>query len=525
MATLITKNSSTASSVPTAAQLVQGELAVNVTDKRLFTENASGTVVELGTNPSSLTLPNGVANAVCYLNGSKVLTTGSALTFDGTNLQLGMTNGSFSGTRQYINNATLSGTEWFVNGSRTGYTFATSSSMQLGSAVNIPVVFAVNDSEQMRLTSTGLGIGTSSPASKLHVYTSSGTADVRIQSNTYASSFSLYAGATGANAFGIYDNNASAYRAIIDSSGNLGLGVTPSGSTLKMLQGPADFVIGTQANGLYLANSAYYNGGWKYASGSAPSRFTQDNGAFQWHTAPSGTAGNAISFTQAMTLDASSKLNVFYPTNAAFYAQIDSRDGNSHFGAIGASASVVFRTQDTERARIDSSGNLLVGTTSATWAPSGGGAIQFKGFTSHAGVAGAYQSNGFNIQWNGSAARLWVDTTDLGSITVSSDYRIKKNIEDQTAPALERVMRLRPVTYEIADYGDLYKADGVLREGFIAHEVQEVIPSGAEGHKDQEDRIQNLRVDAILSVAVKAIQEQQAIIQSLTARVAALEAA
>jgi hypothetical protein len=51
---IITKNSSVAAAVPTAAVLELGELAVNVTDKRLFTENASGTVVELGTNPSTL---------------------------------------------------------------------------------------------------------------------------------------------------------------------------------------------------------------------------------------------------------------------------------------------------------------------------------------------------------------------------------------------------------------------------------------------------------------------------------------
>ena len=55
MATIITKNSSTPSSVPTAGDLVQGELAVNVADKRLFTEDSTGSVVELGTNPSSLT--------------------------------------------------------------------------------------------------------------------------------------------------------------------------------------------------------------------------------------------------------------------------------------------------------------------------------------------------------------------------------------------------------------------------------------------------------------------------------------
>jgi len=58
-ATIKIKNSSTASAVPTSSDLVQGELAVNVTDKRLFTENASGTVVELGTNPSTLTVTSG----------------------------------------------------------------------------------------------------------------------------------------------------------------------------------------------------------------------------------------------------------------------------------------------------------------------------------------------------------------------------------------------------------------------------------------------------------------------------------
>jgi len=56
MTTIITKNSSTGSAVPTSGDLVQGELAVNVTDKRLFTEDSSGTVVEIGTNPSSLTI-------------------------------------------------------------------------------------------------------------------------------------------------------------------------------------------------------------------------------------------------------------------------------------------------------------------------------------------------------------------------------------------------------------------------------------------------------------------------------------
>ena len=64
MPTIVTKNSSTATDVPTSSQLVKGELAVNVTDKRLFTENASAAVVEIGTNPSSISTAQQTATSV-----------------------------------------------------------------------------------------------------------------------------------------------------------------------------------------------------------------------------------------------------------------------------------------------------------------------------------------------------------------------------------------------------------------------------------------------------------------------------
>jgi len=70
MATIVTKNSSTASAVPTTSDLVQGELAVNVTDKRLFTENASTAIVELGTNPSSLTTTTATDTGTLTANGT-----------------------------------------------------------------------------------------------------------------------------------------------------------------------------------------------------------------------------------------------------------------------------------------------------------------------------------------------------------------------------------------------------------------------------------------------------------------------
>lgn len=70
MATIVTKNSSTASAVPTTSDLVQGELAVNVTDKRIFTENASTQIVELGTNPSTITTGSATVTGTLTANGT-----------------------------------------------------------------------------------------------------------------------------------------------------------------------------------------------------------------------------------------------------------------------------------------------------------------------------------------------------------------------------------------------------------------------------------------------------------------------
>jgi hypothetical protein len=174
-----------------------------------------------------------------------------------------------------------------------------------------------------------------------------------------------------------------------------------------------------------------------------------------------------------------------------------------------------------ELMRIDSSGSLFQGYTSGGFA--GGSCIKATGYNIKQGFSGALGASIFNIDWSTGTAKLWIDTTNVGTITLTSDYRIKQDVETQTEAGLSRIMSLRPVTYQHTDFGTLFKADGITREGFIAHELQEVIPSAVEGEKDAENQIQSLKIDALCAVMVKAIQEQQAIITALETRLSALE--
>ena len=176
---------------------------------------------------------------------------------------------------------------------------------------------------------------------------------------------------------------------------------------------------------------------------------------------------------------------------------------------------------NTERARIDSSGNLLVGIGSTFTSA-------FLQIQNTPGVKTAYAAkaqvttgstlfelhnpNGLvgQIQTNGSAT----------SYVTSSDYRLKENIAPMTG-ALSVVQQLKPCTYN-------WKVDGSNGQGFIAHELAEVVPECVVGEKDAVDadgnpQYQGIDTSFLVATLTAAIQEQQAIITSLTDRIAALE--
>jgi hypothetical protein len=123
---------------------------------------------------------------------------------------------------------------------------------------------------------------------------------------------SAYAGVIGNDgAYSLQFATNNNVRATIDSSGNLGVGITPAGwVTFKAVELTGGAIAGIGTNQFDVLQNAYYDGALKYKTTYGATYYQQTNSTHSWYNAPSGTAGNAITFTQAMTLNASGNLLV-----------------------------------------------------------------------------------------------------------------------------------------------------------------------------------------------------------------------
>jgi hypothetical protein len=136
-------------------------------------------------------------------------------------------------------------------------------------------------------------------------------------------------------------------------------------------------------------------------------------------------------------------------------------------------------TNGSERARIDSSGNLLVGITSVPSAGSGGSGF-YVDSNGRRGLAMSTTSTAANtlvafMNPNGTVGSINTSGSAT-SYATSSDYRLKNTVTPMTG-ALAKVAALKPVTYK-------WNADNSDGEGFIAHELAEVVPQAVIGEKD-----------------------------------------
>jgi hypothetical protein len=521
----------------------------------------------------SVTLSGGTANGVTYLNGSKVLTSGSALTFDGTRLGIGTASPDSLGlltTEVNGNSLNISRTAsttgragWFsqntaetirlfsevygASATNTGFglTLAgygviqtqgtASNGLIIGTGTNDPLIFGQNNTEGMRLTSTGLGIGTSSPVAPLHVYRAS-SSSVRIDTDASTSSTQLNFAIAGTNKWSMYRpsssndlrmfDNATAIdvmtwqvggnvgigtssptvaldvvgqiktsgssfsspniqssgvlrigttaaedvrfgtnsteRMRLDSAGNLGLGVTPSAWAVykSFDSGSCSFnTAGVQgeltSNGFFNASSQ-----WIYKATGFANRYVQNlsaNGVHAWFNAASGTAGNAITFTQAMTLDANGDFGLGTTSIAAagktIHVNSSTADACIRFTNSSSGATVsdgfklqinsgdaylvnyetgfmAFYTSGTERARITSTGDFLVGTTTTN--NFGGTVVQTLGSSGIVDVSSASVAQNGTVNLTASSA----GNSFTGFLSVTNFLLSNGNIRTQSLYAI-----------------------------------------------------------------------------------------
>ena len=536
---LKTKNSVTTTVVPTTLQ--QGELAVNITDKKMWVGNAATTPVQLfgaGADGSFVNL----AYTGTLTGGTGIVNLGSGQFYKDANGNIGIGTVSTSGARLNVRGAgTTSATSSFEAATSGG---ATRFLVQDDGTTRF---FGTSNSETMRITSAGdLGIGTTSPASKLNISGTSLAPSATTLSNATlnvqgTSTLRLLIGTDPSSPFGAWlqttDGAGAGYPINLNPlGGNIGIGISNPAQKLHVASSSSTYIqvqnTGNSVNAFYGVDTG---GGWMGTSTNHYAAFYTNN-TERMRILSTGFVGIGLndpatklvvkgshaSGAGLLSLVADSgqrytSLSFYNNTTARAFIFHDNTDALLDiYGTAG--QGLRFTTNDNERMRIDSSGNVLVGTTGI---PNG---TSVYGFglelntngrtvirTATSSTAGSTLATFLNP--NGTVGTI-VTSGSSTAYNTSSDYRLKENISPMTG-ALSKVAQLKPCTYT-------WKTDGSNGEGFIAHELAEVCPDAVTGEKDGE-QMQGIDTSFLVATLTAAIQELKAELDSVKAELQTLK--
>ena len=435
-----------------------------------------------------------------------------------------------NGIAKFMSTVTLGGTVTSTDSNAyfTNEAFANnidSNSVTLGTVSSRPLLFATSSTERMRIDSVGnVGINANSietwaklqiqgtagaqtgAKQQLYVIAPTSTAGEGVGIRLNAASGGKEAvgiigvvnnatGTLGSMTFHVYNNGADIPEYMrLDNSGNLGLGTTPaawSGYTTLQVKGGSFSSSSTEVE---IAANAYYQGGWKYLNtGAIPAvRYEQYSGyhAFFTDSNSTHTAGDTVSFNQAMTLTNGGRLLVgtttaTFPIN--FRLPSDSGDWFSRFSNTTASSPY---------------GSVFEYTAAAP----NGTANEFIFCVDTGGQRMSVRSNGGIANYQANDANL-------------SDRKEKTNF----APAKSYLDIICAIPVQTFNYIDQnLEEDGGLTLGVVAQDVQAVAPelvmeSNWGTKEDPKMRLSIYQTDLQYAL-MKCIQEQQAIIESLKAR-------